>query len=120
MSLSSFWHLRSYCEGGELFDYLEKKCFLTEEEARAIFCQMLGAVKYCHNKKIAHRDLKPENFLILSKPTPGESINLKLIDFGLAIKWKENLCEEIQASGKKKIVGTVLGFECRRTIFPPK
>ena len=61
---------------------------MSEEEARAIFMQMLGAVKYCHSRKIAHRDLKPENFLLLSKPTEGQPVNLKLIDFGLAIKWK--------------------------------
>lgn len=52
---------------------------------------MLGAVKYCHSKKIAHRDLKPENFLLLKKPTAGEPVNLKLIDFGLAVRWISNL-----------------------------
>lgn len=53
--------------------------------------QMLGAVKYCHNRNIAHRDLKPENFLLLNKPVEGQPVNLKLIDFGLAIKWKQSL-----------------------------
>jgi calcium-dependent protein kinase len=62
-----FWKLCSFCEGGEFFDYLEKKCCLSEEEARAIFIQILGVVKYIHSKKIAHRDLKPENFLLLKK-----------------------------------------------------
>jgi calcium-dependent protein kinase len=66
---------------------LEKKCFLSEDEARAIFIQILGVVKYCHSKKIAHRDLKPENFLLLKKSEGAEPINLKLIDFGLAIRW---------------------------------
>lgn len=86
------WIWFSYCDGGELFDYLEMKCYLSEEEARYIFMQMLGAIKYCHSLNIAHRDLKPENFLLLKKPgNTIETVNLKLIDFGLAYKWKEDM-----------------------------
>ena len=40
--------------------------------------QVLGAINYCHDKKIAHRDLKPENVLLA---TPKE-LDLRLIDFG--------------------------------------
>jgi calcium-dependent protein kinase len=41
------------------------------------------AVYYCHNHKIAHRDIKPENILFLNK----ESLDLKLIDFGVSFHW---------------------------------
>jgi calcium-dependent protein kinase len=63
---------------------LEEHGNFSEEDARNIFTQILEGVSYCHNHKIAHRDLKPENFLFLSK----DSMNLKLIDFGLSYRWK--------------------------------
>ena len=53
---------------------------------------MVEAINYLHKKKIAHRDLKPENFLFLKK----DSTNLKLIDFGLAVEWKESLKDELK------------------------
>lgn len=56
---------------------------MSEKEARVIFRQMVEAVNYLHLLKIAHRDLKPENFLFLTK----DSSNVKLIDFGLALRW---------------------------------
>ena len=65
----------------------------SEEDARKIFVQIIEAVSYCHTHKIAHRDLKPENFLFLNK----SSLDLKLIDFGLAFRWKEDMRAELAA-----------------------
>ena len=73
---------------------------MSEKEARFFFKQMVEAVKYCHSQKIAHRDLKPENFLLLSDTVH----NLKLIDFGLAFRWEEDMKEEVKSS---KMIGTV-------------
>jgi serine/threonine protein kinase len=47
---------------------------------------VLEAIAYCHSQKIVHRDIKPENLMFLNK----KSNNLKLIDFGLAIKWNQD------------------------------
>lgn len=73
----------SLCEGGELFDRLDQQGSLNEKDARIIFRQMVEGINYLHLLKIAHRDLKPENFLFLTK----DSNNIKLIDFGLAMRW---------------------------------
>ena len=76
-----------YCEGGELFDFITTRGYLMEREAAIIMRQMVSAVAYCHVNKIIHRDLKPENFLLHRK---NDLTSIKLIDFGLSYKYKEN------------------------------
>jgi serine/threonine protein kinase len=77
---------------------------------------MVEAINYLHLSKIAHRDLKPENFLFLKK----DSLNLKLIDFGLAMRWDQSLRDQLKKKGDKKIVGTVLFSSLSLTIFHQK
>lgn len=67
---------------------------------------MVEGISYCHHQHIAHRDLKPENFLFLNK----DSMNLKLIDFGLSYQWKDSMKKEIDAKKEKKLIGTVLNL----------
>lgn len=67
-----------YCEKGELFDYIVNAQSLTENEASMFFYQLIEAVEYIHNNKIAHRDLKPENLLL------KQNKSIKIIDFGLS------------------------------------
>ena len=62
-----------------------------ESEAKAVLKQVLDAMVYLHENKVAHRDLKPENILVTkssSRPsTVGnelDSLVVKLSDFGLA------------------------------------
>lgn len=60
--------------------------FYSEKDAADLVYQILNVVKYLHGKGIVHRDLKPENLLFEDETAK----RLKLCDFGLAEKIKEN------------------------------
>jgi calcium-dependent protein kinase len=78
---SQVYLVQELCSGGELFDFIVDKEFLTEDVAAKIFKQIMQAIMYCHKNRICHRDLKPENFMLKSK---DGDIEVKLIDFGLS------------------------------------
>lgn len=46
--------------------------------------QLLKGLSYCHKQGVLHRDLKAANLLLNNEG------NLKLADFGLARKFREN------------------------------
>lgn len=65
--------------GMDLFDYIELRTNMEEDECRSIFVQVAKAVHHLHIKaKVVHRDIKDENVVL-----DGEG-NIKLIDFGSA------------------------------------
>lgn len=68
-------------EGGDLFDYLQRRGRLSEAEAAAILRELLGALAYLHREGVVHRDVKLENCVFAE---PGQPSSLKLLDFGLA------------------------------------
>ncbi|CAK8696663.1 unnamed protein product [Clavelina lepadiformis] len=70
--------------GGELFDFLSEKDYLSEAETIDFITQILSGMDYLHDRNIAHFDLKPENIMLLGKEEARH--RLKLIDFGLAQK----------------------------------
>lgn len=76
--------------GGELFDFISEREWLSEEEASGFIKQILLGVKHMHDKDVAHLDLKPENVMLKN----SNSRQLKLIDFGLSKKLKPG--EEIR------------------------
>ncbi|XP_060047910.1 triple functional domain protein [Erinaceus europaeus] len=68
---------------GRLLDCVVRWGNLTEGKIRAYLGEVLEAVRYLHNCRIAHLDLKPENILVdqgATKPT------VKLTDFGDAVQ----------------------------------
>jgi calcium-dependent protein kinase len=74
------------CEGGELFDRIEKLGCYSERDAAKLARTIVGVVKFCHSLGVMHRDLKPENFLFVNKD--DDCLLLKVIDFGLSVFFK--------------------------------
>lgn len=79
------------CTGGELFDRIVEEAekhegqAFNERGAAEYMKQILGAMRYLHSNSYVHRDIKPENFLLQH---PGADAEIKVIDFGLAKKFK--------------------------------
>jgi len=65
--------------GGDLFERVNGKPRLTEDETFCIIYPLIESVAYLHEMGIVHRDLKPENILC------GHKIgDIKIADFGLS------------------------------------
>lgn len=80
-----------YCEGGELFNAIQRKRNrshsmrrgqYTEQQAACITNQILRALCDLHAAGIVHRDIKPENIFLTSND--DNSVRVKLGDFGMA------------------------------------
>jgi calcium-dependent protein kinase len=83
-----FFHIvMDYCSGQELIESIIKEGHLTESKVCTIIHKVLTAISYCHNMNFCHRDLKPENIIFESTSSDSE---VKLIDFGLSSKFKNN------------------------------
>ncbi|KAG5988555.1 hypothetical protein E4U43_004712 [Claviceps pusilla] len=84
----------SYCPGGDLFDIATtQRKLITPAILRRIFAEMVGAVKYLHEKNIVHRDIKLENVLVnLTPPELAAAVDwttfptsvITLADLGLS------------------------------------
>lgn len=58
---------------------------LTEAQIRAVFFQLLQALRYMHSRQYVHRDLKPENVLLANVPRRvGGTLRVKIADLGLS------------------------------------
>ncbi|KAG7130588.1 Serine/threonine-protein kinase PRR1 like [Verticillium longisporum] len=61
----------SHCPGGDLFDVATgHREVLKPSLLRRMFAELVGAVKYLHERRICHRDIKLENVLV--NPSPAE------------------------------------------------
>ena len=87
-SATTLYIAMELCTGGNLFKVLEGLLpgRLEELDAKKITKQLLEAVAYCHEQKIAHLDIKPENIMLANEwKNDGDPFpDIKLIDFGLA------------------------------------
>ncbi|OTA66590.1 kinase-like protein [Hypoxylon sp. EC38] len=54
--------------GGDLFSMRLVRGVFTEGESKLVILQIINAIRYLHEGKIAHRDLKPENVLLATGP----------------------------------------------------
>ena len=85
-----FFIISELYRGGDLYEYIKTQkrlektdgIVVDEQRAKDIIRQLLIIVRYLHSRKIVHRDIKPENIMFETKEQ--KSINIKLVDFGLA------------------------------------
>ena len=96
-SEDSYYSVMEFCEGGELFNYIVKKNWLSEDESAFFFYQLINGLEYIHSLGIVHRDLKPENLLLTSEHI------LKIIDFGLSNYFQ---------TGQENLLSTPCGSPC--------
>ena len=71
-------------KGRDLQTALEDRGSYSEEDARAIMCQILEALQHIHESGLVHRDVKLENVLL---PTAEHHTSIKIADFGLSARW---------------------------------
>ena len=96
-SENHFYTVMELCEGGELFNYIVKNKYLSEDESAFFYYQLINGLEYIHSLGIVHRDLKPENLLLTKDHI------LKIIDFGLSNFFKE---------GQDELLYTPCGSPC--------
>ena len=97
-----FFIISELYRGGDLYEYIQMQkrmektdgIVVDEQRAKDIIRQLLIIVRYLHSRKIVHRDIKPEN--IMFETQEQKSINIKLVDFGLAAQLQKDEKGEYQ------------------------
>lgn len=91
------------CTGGELFSAIPNPGNLTEGNVRQIMYELLSALHYCHERRIAHLDVKPENIMLSEPADPrfNRFPPIKLVDFGLSYPF-ERFKEPLRRRGSQE------------------
>jgi serine/threonine protein kinase len=75
-------------KGGSLSQFISSKTkknqLVSDLDCSMIIRSILEGLKYIHNHEYIHRDLKPDNIMF---ENPGDFSSLKIVDFGLGIKF---------------------------------
>ena len=82
-----------YAKYGNLFFYIKRNSYLSEEKSFKYFIQIVNAIYFLHKNDLIHRDIKPENILMF------ENGVVKLCDFG----W----CTRLEGGQRITFCGTV-------------
>jgi calcium-dependent protein kinase len=94
----SFMYIISeLCAGGTLADLLKRIPRPGQQLTQEILVQLFRGVNYLHTLNILHRDIKPENLAFtreLHEHSTTEEVDLRIIDFGLAIEGQEKVFKD--------------------------
>lgn len=97
------WLATQYVAGSTFETYLKENGPLSAEKVSKILKPLLDGLAYAHDEGVIHRDLKPSNLVI----DVTSSIQLRILDFGLAIVDRFDYEGRITAEFAS-LVGTIL------------
>lgn len=72
-----------FCDGGEMFDMIGRH---EDYNVRGTFRKICETTQFLHTHNVAHRDMSLENVMLNSSLSSCNSLDAKIIDFGVAIK----------------------------------
>lgn len=77
---------------GNLFKQTRKihgeRAYFKDDTCAAMIKGILSGLKHLHERDYVHRDLKPSNCVINDLKCLDQVDNIKLVDFGLAVKYE--------------------------------
>jgi tRNA A-37 threonylcarbamoyl transferase component Bud32 len=93
-----------FLHGKSLADALEKQGAMAPERAVNILQQVCGSLEEAHGRGIVHRDLKPDNVVLVERA--GRKDFVKVLDFGIAKRSKEEDKDEQKLTQQGMVLGT--------------
>ncbi|MGH7272561.1 MAG: protein kinase domain-containing protein, partial [Polyangiaceae bacterium] len=93
-----------FLQGKSLADVIEKEGALPPGRAENILRQVCGSLEEAHARGIVHRDLKPDNVVLVERA--GKKDFVKVLDFGIAKRSKEEDKEEQKLTQQGMVLGT--------------
>jgi serine/threonine-protein kinase len=93
-----------FLHGKSLADQLEKFGAMPPERAENILQQVCGSLEEAHARGIVHRDLKPDNVVLVERA--GKKDFVKVLDFGIAKRSKEEDKDEQKLTQQGMVLGT--------------
>ena len=86
--------VEEFIQGDNLYDRLQRKEYLTQEEIRNIILQLCDGLAKLHSQGIIHRDITPSNLIL-------QGTSIKLIDFDIARIVKDDKSDDTHHLGTK-------------------
>ncbi|HEX3771317.1 MAG TPA: serine/threonine-protein kinase, partial [Polyangiaceae bacterium] len=93
-----------FLQGKSLADQLEKNGPMDPARVENILQQVCGSLEEAHKRGIVHRDLKPDNVVLVERA--GKKDFVKVLDFGIAKRSKEEDKEEQKLTQQGMVLGT--------------
>ncbi len=93
-----------FLQGKSLADALEKGGPMAPERVVNILSQVCGSLEEAHGRGIVHRDLKPDNVVLVERA--GKKDFVKVLDFGIAKRSKEEDKDEQKLTQQGMVLGT--------------
>ncbi len=93
-----------FLHGKSLADAIEKGGAMAPERVVNILQQVCGSLEEAHGRGIVHRDLKPDNVVLVERA--GKKDFVKVLDFGIAKRSKEEDKDEQKLTQQGMVLGT--------------